>query len=74
MAETKPRKKGAQQSAKRSTDKASKGFTDEEQAAIRERQELRAAASRGPRGELRTAPTTGPRPRWDRRSGRGVPA
>jgi uncharacterized protein YdhG (YjbR/CyaY superfamily) len=50
MAETKPGKKGTQQSAKRTTGKASKGFTDEERAAMKERaQELKAAAPRGPR-------------------------
>src|SRR5256885_131813 len=50
MAETKPAKKGTQQSAKTTTGKASKGFTDEERAAMKERaQELRAAARRGPR-------------------------
>ena len=47
MAETKPGKKGTQQSAKRTTGKASKGFTDEERAAMRERaQELKAAADK----------------------------
>src|SRR5829696_7694065 len=51
MAERKPAKKATQQSAKRTTGKAtSKGFTDEERAAMRERaQELKAAARRGPR-------------------------
>ncbi len=50
MAERKPGKKGTQQSAKRTTGKASTGFTDEERAAMRERsQELKAAARRGPR-------------------------
>ena len=50
MAETKPGKKGTQQSVKRTTGKASKGFTDEERAAMKERaQELKAAARRGPR-------------------------
>jgi uncharacterized protein YdhG (YjbR/CyaY superfamily) len=50
MAESKPAKKGTQQSAKRTAGKASKGFTDEERAAMRERaQELKAAAGRGPR-------------------------
>jgi hypothetical protein len=51
MAETKPGEKGTQQqSAKRTTGEASKGFTDEERAAMRERaQELKAAARRGPR-------------------------
>jgi uncharacterized protein YdhG (YjbR/CyaY superfamily) len=45
LAETKPGKKGTQQSAKRTTGKASKGFTDEERAAMRERaQELKAEA------------------------------
>ena len=42
-------KKGAQKSAKSTTGKVSKGFTDEERAAMRERaQELKAAARRGP--------------------------
>jgi uncharacterized protein YdhG (YjbR/CyaY superfamily) len=50
MAERKPGKKGTQQSAKRTTGKASKGFTDEERAAMRERaQELKAAGRGGPR-------------------------
>jgi uncharacterized protein YdhG (YjbR/CyaY superfamily) len=50
MAERKSAKKGTQRSAKRATGKASKGFTDEERAAMRERaQELKAAARRGPR-------------------------
>jgi uncharacterized protein YdhG (YjbR/CyaY superfamily) len=49
MAERKPAKKGTQQSAKRTTGKASKGFTYEERAAMQERvQELKAAARRGP--------------------------
>ena len=42
--------KDTQQPAKRTTGKASKGFTDEERAAMRERaQELKAAERRGPR-------------------------
>jgi uncharacterized protein YdhG (YjbR/CyaY superfamily) len=50
MAERKPAKTATQQSAKRTTGKASKGFTDEERAAMRERaQELKAGARRGPR-------------------------
>ena len=50
MAERKPAKKATQQSAKRTTGKASKGFTDEERAAMRDRvQELKTAARRGPR-------------------------
>jgi uncharacterized protein YdhG (YjbR/CyaY superfamily) len=50
MAERKPAKKGTQQSVKRTTGRASKGFTDEERAAMKERaQELKAAARRGPR-------------------------
>jgi uncharacterized protein YdhG (YjbR/CyaY superfamily) len=50
MAERKPAKTGTQQPAKRTTGKASKGFTDEERVAMRERaQELKAAARRGPR-------------------------
>src|SRR6266566_2098127 len=41
-------KKATQQSAKRITSKATKGFTDEERAAMRERaQELKAAARAG---------------------------
>ena len=44
------RKKGTQKSARSTTGKAFKGFTDEERAAMRERaQELKAAALRGPR-------------------------
>jgi uncharacterized protein YdhG (YjbR/CyaY superfamily) len=50
MAERKPAKKATQQSAKRTTAKASTGFTGEERAAMRERaRELKAAARRGPR-------------------------
>jgi uncharacterized protein YdhG (YjbR/CyaY superfamily) len=52
MAERKPAKKGTQKSAKRTTaiGKTSKGFTDEERAAMKERaQELKAEARRGPR-------------------------
>jgi uncharacterized protein YdhG (YjbR/CyaY superfamily) len=49
MAESKPAKKGAQKSAKRTTGRASKGFTADERAAMRERaQELKAAERRGP--------------------------
>ncbi len=47
MAERKPAKKGTQKSAKSTTGKASKGFTDEERAAMKERaQELKAEAQR----------------------------
>jgi uncharacterized protein YdhG (YjbR/CyaY superfamily) len=47
MAERKPAKKGTQKSAKRTTGKASKGFTAEERAAMRERaRELKAGASK----------------------------
>jgi uncharacterized protein YdhG (YjbR/CyaY superfamily) len=50
LAERKPTKKAAQQSAKRASGKASKGFTDEERAAMKERaQELKGDARRGPR-------------------------
>ena len=50
MAERKPAKTGTSLSAKGTTGKASKGFTDEERAAMRERaEELKAAARRGPR-------------------------
>ncbi len=52
MAERKPARKGTQKSAKRTTGKASKGFTDEERAAMKERaQELKAEARRGPRAK-----------------------
>jgi uncharacterized protein YdhG (YjbR/CyaY superfamily) len=50
MAERKAAKRATQRSAKSTTGKASKGFTREERAAMRERaQELKAAARRGPR-------------------------
>jgi uncharacterized protein YdhG (YjbR/CyaY superfamily) len=50
MAERQPAQKATQQSAKRTSGKASKGFTDEERAAMRERaQELKAGARRGSR-------------------------
>ena len=50
MAERKTAKKGTQRSAKSTAGKASKGFTDEERAAMKERaQELKASARRGPR-------------------------
>ena len=54
MAAKTPAKKGTQKSAKSTTatGKASKGFTDEERAAMRERaQELKAAARAGKAGE-----------------------
>ena len=54
MAERKPAKKATQKSAKGTTaiNKKSKGFTDEERAAMKERaQELRADARRGPRAK-----------------------
>src|SRR5919201_1738708 len=48
MAERKSGKTGTQQSAKRTTGKASKGFTDEERGAMRERaRELKASARSG---------------------------
>ncbi len=47
MAERKPAKKGTKKSAKSTTGKASKGFTAEEKAAMRERaRELKAAAGK----------------------------
>jgi uncharacterized protein YdhG (YjbR/CyaY superfamily) len=49
MAERKPAKSGTQQSAKRTTGKASKGFTEEERVAMRERAQELAAARRGSR-------------------------
>ncbi|MDQ3857405.1 MAG: hypothetical protein M3327_03015, partial [Actinomycetota bacterium] len=52
MAERKPAEKGTQQSAERTTGKASEGFTEEERAAMRERaQELKAEARRGRRAD-----------------------
>jgi uncharacterized protein YdhG (YjbR/CyaY superfamily) len=52
MAERESGKKGTRKSAKSKTGKASKGFTDEERAAMRERaQELKAAARRGRAGK-----------------------
>ena len=54
MAERKPAKKDTQKAAKSgtATGKTSKGFTDEERAAMKERaQELKAAARRGPRAK-----------------------
>ncbi|MGH3094265.1 MAG: hypothetical protein ACRDOG_18295, partial [Gaiellaceae bacterium] len=54
MPERKPAKKDTQKSAKSTTaiDKKSKGFTDEERAAMKERaQELKAEARRGPRAD-----------------------
>jgi uncharacterized protein YdhG (YjbR/CyaY superfamily) len=50
MAERKPAMKDKKKSAKRTTGNATKGFSDEERAAMKERaQELKAAARRGPR-------------------------
>jgi len=50
MTERKPAKTGTQQSVKSTIGEASKGFTDEERAAMRERaQEVKAAARRGSR-------------------------
>ena len=52
MADRQAARKGTRKSAKSTTGKASKGFTDEERAAMRERaQELKAAARRGPRAD-----------------------
>ena len=54
MAERKPATKGTQRSVKSTTaiNKTSKGFTDEERAAMKERaQELKAEARRGPRAD-----------------------
>ena len=50
MTERKPAKTGTQQAVKSTIGEASKGFTDEERAAMRERaQEVKAAARRGSR-------------------------
>ena len=50
MAERKPEKTGTRQSAKSTTSEESRGFTDEERAAMRERaQELKTSARRGSR-------------------------
>src|SRR5437899_1592212 len=54
MAERKPRRKATQKSAKSTTaiGKTTKGFTDEERAAMKERaKELKAAARPGPRAD-----------------------
>jgi uncharacterized protein YdhG (YjbR/CyaY superfamily) len=52
MAERKPAKKGTQKSARSASRKASKGFTDEERDAMRERaQELKSESRRGPRAD-----------------------
>jgi len=52
MAERKPARKGTRPFSKRTTAKASKGFTDEERAAMKEYvQEMKASAQRGPRAE-----------------------
>jgi uncharacterized protein YdhG (YjbR/CyaY superfamily) len=52
MAERTSAKRGTKKSAKSATGKPSKGFTDEERAAMKERvQELKAAARRGPRAD-----------------------
>jgi uncharacterized protein YdhG (YjbR/CyaY superfamily) len=54
MAERKPAKRATQKSAKSTTaiNKKSKGFTDEERSAMKERaQELKAAGRRGPRAD-----------------------
>jgi uncharacterized protein YdhG (YjbR/CyaY superfamily) len=49
MADRQAAQKGTRQSAKSTTGKSSKGFTDEERAAMRERaRELKAAGRRGP--------------------------
>jgi uncharacterized protein YdhG (YjbR/CyaY superfamily) len=49
MAERKPAKKATQQSAERTTGTTSRGFTDEERVAMKDRvQELKSAARRGP--------------------------
>ena len=47
MAETKPAKTGTQQSARRTSGKASRGFTDEERAAMKERAQEMKATARG---------------------------
>jgi uncharacterized protein YdhG (YjbR/CyaY superfamily) len=50
MAERKPTKKDTQPAAKRASGRSSKGFTDEERAAMRERaREAKTAVRRGPR-------------------------
>jgi hypothetical protein len=73
MAERKPAKTGTQQSVKSTTGEASKGFTDEERAAMRERaHEVKAAARRDSRagktdGEA-TCSRRSPRCRGTRRS------
>ena len=49
MAERKPAKTGTKRSAKSTAGKASKGFTDEDRAAMKERAQELKAARRGPR-------------------------
>jgi uncharacterized protein YdhG (YjbR/CyaY superfamily) len=51
MAERKPAKKGTQKSAKSTTGKASKGFTDEERAAMKERAKEQKAEAQKADGE-----------------------
>jgi uncharacterized protein YdhG (YjbR/CyaY superfamily) len=67
MAERKPAKKATQQAAKRRAGKASKGFTDEERAAMRERaQELKAARAGKADGESEVLAKIAEMPEADR--------
>jgi uncharacterized protein YdhG (YjbR/CyaY superfamily) len=76
MAERKPAKKGTQRSAKSTTaiDKKSKGFTDEERAAMRERaQELKAEARKAD-GESALLAKIAEMPEPDRATGKRLHA
>ena len=75
MAERKPAKKGTQQSATRTTGKASKGFTNEERAAMKERaQELKAARSGKADGESDVLAAIAKMPEPDRTMGKRLHA
>jgi uncharacterized protein YdhG (YjbR/CyaY superfamily) len=74
MAEKKATKKGARQAAKGTTSKASKGFTAEERAAMRERaRELKLAADRAD-GESEVLAKIAEMPKHDRAMARRVHA
>jgi uncharacterized protein YdhG (YjbR/CyaY superfamily) len=74
MAERKPAKKGTQKSAKRTTGKASKGFTVEERAAMRERVRELKAAERKEDGEKALLAKIAEMPKPDRAMAKRVHA
>jgi uncharacterized protein YdhG (YjbR/CyaY superfamily) len=74
MAERKPAKKGTQKSAKRTTGKASKGFTAEERAAMRERVRELKAAERKEDGEKALLAKIAEMPKPDRAMAKRVHA